>query len=127
MIIHVVRKGDTVYGIGKRYGVPAESIIQANQLADPAMLVIGQALAVPGDFFSYSVKKGDSMYSIARSFGISLETLLAVNPQIGNAARLQPGQTVISPFRNQSWEKSWSTAMCFPGSAKGSCRTFFPI
>lgn len=98
MIIHVVRKGDTVYGIGNRYGVPAESIIQANQVADPAMLVIGQALAVPGDLFSYSVKKGDSMYSIARSFGVSLETLLAANPQIGNAARLQPGQTVTIPL-----------------------------
>ena len=45
-MIHVVRRGDTLYGISRRYGVPVEVLAWLNQLPDPDVLVEGQALLI---------------------------------------------------------------------------------
>lgn len=44
----VVARGDTVYGLSKRYNVPTRTIIEANRLAPPYYLYVGQRLSVPG-------------------------------------------------------------------------------
>lgn len=45
-MIHVVRRGDTLYGISRRYGVPVEVLAWLNQLPNPDVLVEGQALLI---------------------------------------------------------------------------------
>ncbi len=44
---HVVRAGENLYRIGKRYGVPAEVVQQANDIRDVTTLRIGQRLWIP--------------------------------------------------------------------------------
>jgi len=46
--VHVVRSGDSVSRIAVRYGVTRKSLIDANRLARPEQLRIGQRLVVPG-------------------------------------------------------------------------------
>lgn len=46
--VHVVRAGDSVSRIAARYGVTRKSLIDANKLARPEQLRIGQRLVVPG-------------------------------------------------------------------------------
>ena len=48
MEIYVVRGGDSLYGIARRYGTDAAEMARINQLNDPARLVPGMALLVPG-------------------------------------------------------------------------------
>ena len=45
---HTVRKGENLYRIGKRYGVPVEVIREANGIRDVTHLRIGQRLWIPG-------------------------------------------------------------------------------
>ena len=45
-MIVVVRRGDTLYSISRRTGVPVEDIALLNQIPDPDVLVEGQALLV---------------------------------------------------------------------------------
>lgn len=97
MIIHTVSQGDSVYSIARRYGVPASSIIEANQLENPSALIVGQALVVPGELSAHTVARGESLYSIARNYNASVTALQGLNPQITNPANLQIGQTVIVP------------------------------
>lgn len=47
MIIHVVKAGESLYSIAKKYDVPFESIIKVNELESPDDLVIGQSIIVP--------------------------------------------------------------------------------
>lgn len=47
MIIHVVEKGDSLYSIGKKYGVTIEQLISANGPTVQPTLIIGQAVIVP--------------------------------------------------------------------------------
>jgi murein DD-endopeptidase MepM/ murein hydrolase activator NlpD len=46
--VHVVRAGDSVSRIAAHYGVTRKSLIDANKLARPEQLRIGQRLVVPG-------------------------------------------------------------------------------
>jgi murein DD-endopeptidase MepM/ murein hydrolase activator NlpD len=46
--VHVVHAGETLYSLGRRYGVSHSSIAQANSLSDSASLRVGQRLNIPG-------------------------------------------------------------------------------
>ena len=45
---HVVRRGETLTGLAKRYGVTVEALREANGLPDEATLHAGKALRIPG-------------------------------------------------------------------------------
>lgn len=45
---HVVQKGQTLYRIGKTYGVPADKIAVYNHIKDPTQIKVGQSLWIPG-------------------------------------------------------------------------------
>ena len=53
--VYVVKKGDTVYKIAKRFGTTMEAIILANNLRNPNLIYPGQVLLIPtvstGEFF----------------------------------------------------------------------------
>ncbi len=46
-IAHVIRKGDTLYRLGRMYGVSVESIMEANPGARVYHLVPGETLCIP--------------------------------------------------------------------------------
>lgn len=97
MVIHVVRQGDSVYSIGRRYGVPASKIISDNELENPERLVIGQTLVVLADNISHTIQSGETLYSLARRYGTTVQSILDANPQITNPASLTVGQVITIP------------------------------
>lgn len=98
MVIHTVRPGDTVFALAQRYGLKPEEIVFSNQLRDPGVLSVGQALVLPTDAVRYTVRPGDSVYALARRYGLSVADVLAANPRLGSGARIDPGQTLLLPF-----------------------------
>ena len=101
MEIYVVRSGDTLYAIARRFAVSVDDIVYANQLQNPELLSVGQALVVPTGERLHTVQRGETLYAIARSYGVSPERLIAANPQIPNPNRIYPGQTVRIPSDTQ--------------------------
>lgn len=49
--IHVVQPGETLTALARRYGTTARQIAEANDLADPDLIRVGQALSVPASGF----------------------------------------------------------------------------
>lgn len=45
---HIVERGETAYGIARKYGVPLASLVRANQLDTPELLHPGTGLWIPG-------------------------------------------------------------------------------
>jgi soluble lytic murein transglycosylase-like protein len=45
--VHVVGKGETLEGIGRRYGVAVSALALANGLRDPDLVLAGTALSIP--------------------------------------------------------------------------------
>lgn len=97
MELHIVKSGDTVHQIARRFFTSADDIISANQLENPDVLSVGQALVIPSRETRRAVSRGDTLYSIARRYGVSLPHLMAANPQITDPRRVYPGQTVVIP------------------------------
>ena len=95
--LYVVKSGDTIYQIARRYSTSADGIIFANQLQNPSVLSVGQALIIPNHETRRTVSRGDTLYSIARSHGVSPQRLIAANPHITDPNRIYPGQTVVIP------------------------------
>ena len=109
--IYVVRSGDTLYNIARRYSVSTDELTYANQLQNPAVLSVGQALIIPTNRRVYTVRRGDTLYAIARSYGVSLASLIAANPAISDPNRIYVGQQINIPSQGEYLGEMSSTAM----------------
>ncbi|MBQ7037104.1 MAG: LysM peptidoglycan-binding domain-containing protein [Clostridia bacterium] len=98
MEIHVVRRGDTVSAIARRYGVSASRILSDNGLPARQPLVVGQALLILFPEEIYTVRQGDSLFSIARRFGTTADALRRNNPELILNPTLFPGQQITISF-----------------------------
>ncbi len=47
-VIHVVRRGETVYRISRAYGIDPADLMETNGIADPRAVAVGTELFVPG-------------------------------------------------------------------------------
>ena len=104
---YVVRKGDTLWGISRRFGTSVNAIAGANNLNPNSVINPGKNLVIPsgnGRVYSssansggntYVVKKGDSYFSIGKQFGISSQKLMAYNG--AKSSLLKIGQTIRIP------------------------------
>lgn len=99
--VYYVKKGDTLYGIAKSYGVSVEDIKRLNSLSSNS-LSIGQELLIPGlssentpSVKVYTVLKGDSLYKIANLYGISVDELKTANKL--SSSVLSIGQQLVIP------------------------------
>lgn len=106
--IHMVKKGDTLYELSKKYGISLENLIAANpQLADPNKLNIGDKVKIPSDTVSvpmpenvihkHVVKQGDSLWQISKAWGVTLREMIDANPQLKNPNALLVGEIVYIP------------------------------
>jgi len=93
----VVRKGDTVYGLARRYGAPLREIIALNHLRAPFRLAIGQKIRLPRPRF-HVVRRGETSYAISRRYGVELTTLIRLN-HIRRPYVLKVGQKLRLPAR----------------------------
>jgi peptidoglycan hydrolase-like protein with peptidoglycan-binding domain len=98
---YVVRPGDTLTAIARRYGTTVRALERANLLRPGAVIVIGTRLRVPtGDSHvtvtgvpharvrTYRVRSGDTLTAIARRYGTTVRALERAN-------RLRPGAFIV--------------------------------
>ncbi|WP_161958811.1 LysM peptidoglycan-binding domain-containing M23 family metallopeptidase [Ferruginivarius sediminum] len=93
--IHTVKRGDTVYGIARRYQVPLRSVIDANSLRPPYVLRIGERLQIPVPR-RHIVEKGDTLYGISRAYDVDLHELARIN-ELRPPYTIKPRQVLIVP------------------------------
>jgi LysM repeat protein len=117
---HTVAPGETLFAISSLYGAPVEVIAQANGLAYPYTLGIGQQLIIPvpmpnpgntfgampgaapnpGNFMpsvgNHAVAPGETLYAIASRYGAPLEVIAEANG-LAYPYTLSIGQQLIIP------------------------------
>lgn len=94
--IHVVNRGDSLWGISQQYGVSINRIVRVNGLENPDKLVIGLALLIPEPYLPYRVQQGDTLNNIANQFGITVQEIMQSN-RITNPSAIYPGQRLTIP------------------------------
>ena len=85
---YIVQKGDTLWGIAKKYGITVNELKEANNLTSNS-LSIGDKLVIPGNNVSqdsnvYIVKSGDTLYGIAKKYNLSVDDLKRMNNLTSN-------------------------------------------
>jgi membrane-bound lytic murein transglycosylase D len=117
---HVVKSGETLGGIGRRYGVPVADIRAANRNIAPNRLRINMTLIIPvspafdpravaaadgpavrrsggrsggGSATWHTVRRGESWWSISQRYNVRVGDLLAWN-DAGSREKLRIGQKV---------------------------------
>ncbi len=92
---HIVQRGDTVFGISRRYGLPLRAVMDANGLQPPYTLVPGQRLILPV-MRVHVVQGGETLTRIAQVHGVSVGDLSRLN-ELNPPFRLAEGQRLTLP------------------------------
>ena len=96
--LYVVRRGDSLWSISKKYGISVDELKSLNNLSSN-LLSVGQTLRVKGvpetNNEIYIVKGGDTLYGIASRYGINVDDLRRYNNLSGNV--LSIGQQLYIP------------------------------
>ncbi len=101
LVIHIVRQGDSIYSLSRRYGVSIQKIIADNSLENTERLMIGQAIVVDADSVDHTVASGESLYSIARRYDTTVFRILSANPSITDPSRIRAGQVITIPLSTE--------------------------
>ncbi|WP_026576662.1 LysM peptidoglycan-binding domain-containing protein [Bacillus sp. UNC438CL73TsuS30] len=99
MAVHVVRKGENLWGISTMYGIPLQTVAHVNGLTSTTSLVPGLALYIPDKILPiryYRIKAGDHIWQLANQFNTSTAAILAANQGI-SPNRLVIGQIIAIP------------------------------
>ncbi len=93
--IHVVKNGESVYGIAKAYNVTQSELVAANPTLNNGikpgdqLIIPAKATNATADGFIYhTIKSGETLYGVARDYNTTIEKLMELNPGIsGNNFR----------------------------------------
>jgi LysM repeat protein len=106
-IVHVVRRGETMYSIARTYGSSVQAIAYANGIRNPNYIWVGQRLIIPsgGGYYSppscgwyHIVQRGETLSSIARRYGTTAWAIAIANG-LRNANYIWAGQRLYIPCR----------------------------
>jgi membrane-bound lytic murein transglycosylase D len=109
--VHVVKSGDTLWGVSRKYGISVPALASANGLSSSAGLVAGARLEIPGtggggdartasnsakesSRVTYKVKRGDTLSEIADRFDVSVRELMTWN-RLRQSSSLRAGQRLV--------------------------------
>jgi LysM repeat protein len=111
--VHVVRAGEHLTGIARRYGTTIGAIARANGIANPSYLRVGQRLSIPGSAgpapaaaapaaatpIVHVVAPGETLSGISLRYGTTIGAIARANG-IANPSYLQVGQRLSIPGTN---------------------------
>ena len=101
--IHVVRSGESLWTIAKRYRVTTETLIRANSIGPKEIIRPGRKVIIPPQQtvrqpvvreIRYKVKSGDSLATIARKFNLSVDAIASWNT-LDPRKYIYPGQELM--------------------------------
>lgn len=101
METYIVKEGDNIATIAKKYNISIVDLINQNNLENVYYLEPGLELIIPEEraplgFTYYTVKTGDNLYEIAKHYNISVKDLSELNGlEIGEY--IYPEQRILVP------------------------------
>ncbi|NLK51915.1 MAG: LysM peptidoglycan-binding domain-containing protein [Syntrophomonadaceae bacterium] len=109
---YTVKPGDSLYLIGRKYGITSGQLQKANNLPSTT-IYSGQVLQIPS---IYQVRSGDSWYLIGQRYGVTVNQLKTVNNLWSD--QLYVGQKIVIPVRSNSSSSSSTPSRAFTGYSR---------
>lgn len=96
--LYTVRRGDTLWGISRKFGTSINSIVALNGIKNPNLIYVGEVFKIPSarseQAVIYTVKRGDTLWGISRKFGTTVENLVKLN-SVKNPNLIYVGEKLI--------------------------------
>ena len=102
-LIHTVSKGETIYGIAKKYKVSVEELVNNNSqigdgLKEGMKLLINQQTipdleaqliepALPDDYIIHEVREKETLYGISKMYTIGIDEIVEINPALSEGLK----------------------------------------
>jgi LysM repeat protein len=94
---HTVTEGEVLWQIAEQYNLRPETVLWANDIQDPDLLLIGQDLLIPPtDGVLYTIRNGDRLADVANHYGVDLQAVVSAN-HFDNADQIQAGVDIFLP------------------------------
>lgn len=107
---HIVKKGDTLSSIARKYGISLSVLKEMNELNSKKLRVGQKILLKRTGPRTYTVKKGDNIWKIAKRFNLDVEELMDLNEL--DSDELKPGQRlVLEAWRDEKEIKRYDTSI----------------
>ena len=94
---HTVSRGESLWWIGRRYGVSVRDLRRWNDIAPSEYLIVGQRLVVGGGSSVHRVRRGETLWLIAQRYGVETGELRSWN-DLESGSIIRAGQRLrIAP------------------------------
>ncbi|WP_443259368.1 glycosyl hydrolase family 18 protein [Virgibacillus sp. L01] len=113
-VIHVVKKGESLWGISNIYGTSVEEIVNSNGLPYKDVITPGLPLLISGN--QYIVQAGEGIWEIAQRHSTSIEKIKSANDLEKN--NLYPNQKLTIPSTPK--KEIFTGAFMVPAGKKAS-------
>lgn len=121
ILTYTVESGDTLSTIAHRFGVSTDTIVWANDIANPARLKVGTALRIlPVSGVAHTTGKGDTLAGLAKKYGVETEKIAKQN-HLTTDAKLIAGMNLIIPGARKMIE---TTPTYIAAAKKGSYASY---
>ena len=102
---YVIRDGDSIGGIARKFGIPRQALLNANNMAEGQPIFIGETLLVPAapeqknsgtpGGVVHVVQGGDTLIGLSRKYGSTVAAIKAANSLSSDV--IGKGQQLIIP------------------------------
>lgn len=97
LVTHTVAPDEVLWQIAEQYHLRPETILWANSLDDPDLLLVGQQLMIPpSDGVLYTVRPGDRLSDVTARYGVDLQAVIDANG-LADADQIQAGVDLFLP------------------------------
>lgn len=124
MIIHTVKRGETIYSIARNYGVSERLLALNNGIDGP--LVVGEDLVVLFPERVHTVGFGETLSDIARRYDVSVRTLFKNNYYLRGKEGIYPGQSIVISYTDKPEKEILTNGYAYPFVNEGVLRTSMP-
>ncbi|MFC2106733.1 LysM peptidoglycan-binding domain-containing protein [Bacteroidota bacterium] len=111
-LMHIVQRGETLYGISKKYEIDLEIIIDLNPEAEKG-LKVGQYLKIPAlvremnpdppgtpdKLIEHIVEAGETLYRLSKAYGVSIADIKKYNPGMNQPIKV--GEIIYFPYSSK--------------------------
>ena len=103
--VHVVKPGETLFGVAQRYSVPLNELAKANNITNAGALRVGHRLRIPNASAPkpsdtgkrvHIIQPGETLSEIAIKYGVTPNAIVKING-LSDPRRIISGQKLIIP------------------------------